>query len=89
MAGLQLEGCSFDGSRLTENQHNSPSLSALPVCSIAWIHKVKHRSTTLAYNTYSEAIFKNNVNTLKTSYTIILHAGYNACLNILRTILSF
>ncbi|XP_041357041.1 cytoplasmic dynein 2 heavy chain 1-like isoform X2 [Gigantopelta aegis] len=39
IGGLQLEGCSFDGSRLSENQRDSPSISAIPPCSVAWIPK--------------------------------------------------
>uniref|UniRef100_A0A8C9S5I7 Cytoplasmic dynein 2 heavy chain 1 n=1 Tax=Scleropages formosus TaxID=113540 RepID=A0A8C9S5I7_SCLFO len=37
VGGLQLEGCSFDGSCLSENQHDSPSVSAVPPCHMAWI----------------------------------------------------
>ncbi|XP_058887125.1 cytoplasmic dynein 2 heavy chain 1-like [Acipenser ruthenus] len=37
IGGLQLEGCSFDGNRLSENQHDSPSVSAVPPCYMAWI----------------------------------------------------
>ncbi|KAG7470921.1 hypothetical protein MATL_G00119020 [Megalops atlanticus] len=37
IGGLKLEGCSFDGNRLSENQHDSPSVSAVPACYIAWI----------------------------------------------------
>ena len=40
VGGLQLEGCGFDGSRLSENQRDSPSVSEIPVCTIAWITKV-------------------------------------------------
>lgn len=40
VGGLQLEGCSFDGSRLSENQRDSPSVSAVPPCQVAWIPKV-------------------------------------------------
>nr|XP_023648221.1 cytoplasmic dynein 2 heavy chain 1 isoform X1 [Paramormyrops kingsleyae]XP_023648222.1 cytoplasmic dynein 2 heavy chain 1 isoform X1 [Paramormyrops kingsleyae] len=35
--GLKLEGCSFDGTQLSENQHDSPSVSAVPSCCMAWI----------------------------------------------------
>ncbi|XP_053312461.1 cytoplasmic dynein 2 heavy chain 1 isoform X2 [Spea bombifrons] len=35
--GLQLEGCSFDGSGLLENRHDSPSVSEVPSCYMAWI----------------------------------------------------
>ena len=37
IGGLQLEGCSFDGSRLSENQRDSPSISGIPACVVAWI----------------------------------------------------
>ena len=37
IGGLQIEGCSFDGSRLSENQRDSPSISGIPPCSVAWI----------------------------------------------------
>ncbi|XP_052360063.1 cytoplasmic dynein 2 heavy chain 1 isoform X2 [Oncorhynchus keta] len=37
VGGLQLEGCSFDGARLSENRHDSPSVSAVPACYMAWI----------------------------------------------------
>ncbi|XP_075347137.1 cytoplasmic dynein 2 heavy chain 1 isoform X3 [Mycteria americana] len=37
ISGLQLEGCSFDGNRLSENLHDSPSVSSVLPCYIAWI----------------------------------------------------
>ncbi|KAM9801492.1 cytoplasmic dynein 2 heavy chain 1 [Neosynchiropus ocellatus] len=37
VGGLQLEGCSFDGVHLCENQHDSPSVSAVPTCFMAWV----------------------------------------------------
>ncbi|XP_053561557.1 cytoplasmic dynein 2 heavy chain 1 [Bombina bombina] len=37
ISGLRLEGCSFDGIRLSENQHDSPSVSMVPPCYMAWI----------------------------------------------------
>ncbi|XP_055023019.1 cytoplasmic dynein 2 heavy chain 1 [Boleophthalmus pectinirostris] len=37
VGGLQLEGCSFDGTHLSENQHDSPSVSAVPPCYMAWV----------------------------------------------------
>nr|XP_014347414.1 PREDICTED: cytoplasmic dynein 2 heavy chain 1 [Latimeria chalumnae] len=37
IGGLQLEGCSFDGKRLLENQHDSPSVSSVLPCYMAWI----------------------------------------------------
>uniref|UniRef100_A0A3Q3KJ04 Cytoplasmic dynein 2 heavy chain 1 n=1 Tax=Monopterus albus TaxID=43700 RepID=A0A3Q3KJ04_MONAL len=39
VGGLQLEGCSFDGIHLCENQHDSPSVSAVPHCYMAWVPK--------------------------------------------------
>ncbi|CAH1776602.1 unnamed protein product [Owenia fusiformis] len=39
LGGLQLEGCTFDGTRLSENQRDSPSVSAVPDCVVAWIPK--------------------------------------------------
>ena len=38
--GIQLEGCTFDGTRLSENQRDSPSFSQIPPCVVAWIPKV-------------------------------------------------
>uniref|UniRef100_A0A3B4GDC8 Cytoplasmic dynein 2 heavy chain 1 n=1 Tax=Pundamilia nyererei TaxID=303518 RepID=A0A3B4GDC8_9CICH len=40
IGGLQLEGCSFDGVHLCENQHDSPSVSAVPTCYMAWVPQV-------------------------------------------------
>ena len=40
ITGLQLEGCLFEGGRLSESASNSPSVSALPPCYIAWIPQV-------------------------------------------------
>ncbi|TKS81144.1 Cytoplasmic dynein 2 heavy chain 1 [Collichthys lucidus] len=37
VGGLQLEGCGFDGVHLCENQHDSPSVSAVPPCYMAWV----------------------------------------------------
>ncbi|XP_071951365.1 cytoplasmic dynein 2 heavy chain 1-like isoform X2 [Antedon mediterranea] len=39
IGGLQLEGCTFDGSQLTSNQPNSPSVSSVPGCTVAWVPK--------------------------------------------------
>ncbi|KAM4743047.1 cytoplasmic dynein 2 heavy chain 1 isoform 3-T4 [Anableps anableps] len=36
VGGLQIEGCRFDGVHLSENQHDSPSVSAVPACYMAW-----------------------------------------------------
>lgn len=40
ISGLQLEGCVFDGSRLSESQRDSPIVTTIPDCTIAWISKV-------------------------------------------------
>ncbi|XP_044933442.1 cytoplasmic dynein 2 heavy chain 1 isoform X4 [Mustela putorius furo] len=37
MGGLLLEGCSFDGSRLSEHHHDSPSVSPVLPCCVGWI----------------------------------------------------
>ncbi|XP_026115691.1 cytoplasmic dynein 2 heavy chain 1-like [Carassius auratus] len=37
VGGLQLEGCVFDGKRLAESHHDSPSVCAVPACYMAWI----------------------------------------------------
>uniref|UniRef100_A0A1I8GH67 Dynein cytoplasmic 2 heavy chain 1 n=1 Tax=Macrostomum lignano TaxID=282301 RepID=A0A1I8GH67_9PLAT len=39
LVGFQLEGCTFDGNQLTENSRDSPSVSAVPAVTIAWIAK--------------------------------------------------
>nr|CAB3240329.1 cytoplasmic dynein 2 heavy chain 1-like [Phallusia mammillata] len=39
IGNLQLEGCSFDGTRLSENQRDSPTVSAVPSCYVAWVRK--------------------------------------------------
>uniref|UniRef100_A0A0B6ZVW0 Dynein heavy chain C-terminal domain-containing protein n=1 Tax=Arion vulgaris TaxID=1028688 RepID=A0A0B6ZVW0_9EUPU len=39
IGGLQLEGCTFDGSQLLENQRDYPSVSAIPPCLVSWIPK--------------------------------------------------
>lgn len=36
-----MEGCSFDGNTLTENQRDSPSVSAIPTAEVAWVPKVR------------------------------------------------
>ncbi|CAM4781010.1 unnamed protein product [Rotaria magnacalcarata] len=37
ITGLQLEGCLFDGGRLSESAPDSPSVNAFPACYIAWL----------------------------------------------------
>lgn len=36
ISGLLLEGCSFDGNHLSENQHDSPSVSTVLPCFMGW-----------------------------------------------------
>ena len=43
LGGIQLEGCSFDGNRLSENQHDSPSVSAIPPLSLIHISEPTRR----------------------------------------------
>ncbi|XP_071551731.1 cytoplasmic dynein 2 heavy chain 1-like [Panulirus ornatus] len=38
-SGLQLEGATFDGSRLMHNSHDSPSITVAPMCTVAWMPK--------------------------------------------------
>ncbi|KAF4008811.1 hypothetical protein G4228_000485 [Cervus hanglu yarkandensis] len=42
ISGLLLEGCSFDGNRLSENEHDSPSVSSVLPCFMGWIPQVIH-----------------------------------------------
>ncbi|XP_069942834.1 cytoplasmic dynein 2 heavy chain 1 isoform X1 [Cherax quadricarinatus] len=37
--GLQMEGATFDGSRLMHNSHDSPSITVAPLCTVAWMPK--------------------------------------------------
>ena len=37
VGSLQLEGANFDGVRLTDSGHDSPSIQAAPVCTFAWV----------------------------------------------------
>ncbi|KAI8761529.1 cytoplasmic dynein 2 heavy chain 1 [Biomphalaria glabrata] len=39
VGGLMIEGCTFDGSRLSKNQRDSPSVVAIPLCIVSWIPK--------------------------------------------------
>ncbi|XP_037796301.1 LOW QUALITY PROTEIN: cytoplasmic dynein 2 heavy chain 1-like [Penaeus monodon] len=38
-SGLQMEGATFDGSRLQHNAHDSTSISVAPLCVVAWVPK--------------------------------------------------
>uniref|UniRef100_A0A3P9QAB0 Cytoplasmic dynein 2 heavy chain 1 n=1 Tax=Poecilia reticulata TaxID=8081 RepID=A0A3P9QAB0_POERE len=46
VGGLQLEGCRFDGIHLSENQHDSPSVSAVPACYMAWAPQISATDST-------------------------------------------
>ena len=37
VGSLQLEGANFDGIRLSDSSHDSPSIQAAPVCTFAWV----------------------------------------------------
>ena len=37
VGSLQLEGANFDGIRLSDSSHDSPSIQGAPVCSFAWV----------------------------------------------------
>lgn len=39
-SGLQMEGATFDGSRLQHNAHDSTSIFVAPLCTVAWVPKV-------------------------------------------------
>ena len=39
VTGLVLEGGHFDGLRLTEASHHSPTFNATPICTMAWVPK--------------------------------------------------
>ena len=56
IGGLQLEGCTFDGTRLAENQRDSATVSSVPNCVVAWISKVRLCRTMLQniYQTLSD-----------------------------------
>ena len=41
LSSIQLEGCTFDGMRLSESQRDSPIVSTIPDCTVAWIPKVR------------------------------------------------
>lgn len=43
-SGLQMEGATFDGSRLMHNSHDSPSITVAPMCTVAWMPKVGRSS---------------------------------------------
>ena len=42
ITGLQLEGCIFEGGRLSESAQDSPSVNAVPPCQISWISQVMY-----------------------------------------------
>lgn len=69
-----MEGCSFDGLRLSENQHDSPSVSAVPPCFMAWVPQVCIENTNIWFN-------KHLVYTLYTLvYSLYLNSKPNSLL---------
>jgi hypothetical protein len=42
--GLYIQGCTFDGMRLSEATPDDPSVSSVPVCYLAWTPKVRYYS---------------------------------------------
>lgn len=50
LGGLQLEGCTFDGTRLSENQRDSPSVSGIPPCQVAWVSKVRKNTRSCVHS---------------------------------------
>lgn len=65
ITGLQLEGCSFDGARLSESAPDSPSVTGFPSCYIAWIPQVSHISIEIIntkYIYYRMSLNKKHVN---------------------------
>ena len=65
LGGLLMEGCSFDGARLSENQRDSPSVSGIPPCVVGWIPKVSldtlYIHLSLKMNYECQAPFFNNI----------------------------
>ena len=70
ITGLQLEGCSFDGGRLSESAPDSPSVTAFPPCYIAWIPQVIHSllcRNQFSYKSLGYCTTRNTRNDLITS----------------------
>lgn len=59
VGGLLLEGCSFDGSRLSESQHDSPSVSPVPPCFVGWVRQVRTSAVVRGWSKYSVCLFYN------------------------------
>ena len=52
---LYLEGCTFDGKHLSENERNSATVAAIPACSMGWVPKVLCRGMHLfLHNKYTQ-----------------------------------
>jgi len=56
IGGLQLEGCTFDGTRLAENQRDSATVSSVPNCVVAWISKVHPHVITSAHAVFCSTL---------------------------------
>lgn len=59
--GLLLEGCMFDGSRLVETHSNSPSVTSVSSCSIAWVPEV---SSFPFYRTFFHSATSENLDAI-------------------------
>lgn len=44
LGGLFLQGCTFDGTRLSETGRNSSSIASIPPCHVAWVSPETFRS---------------------------------------------
>ncbi|XP_061575223.1 dynein cytoplasmic 2 heavy chain 1 isoform X3 [Cololabis saira] len=60
VGGLQLEGCRFDGVHLSENQHDSPSVSAVPPCYMAWVPQNSNADPTASEETISLPLYTSS-----------------------------
>ncbi|ERE75684.1 dynein heavy chain 12, axonemal-like protein [Cricetulus griseus] len=60
ISGLLLEGCSFDGNRLSENQHDSPSVSSVLPCFMGWTPQFVYYPYSMYSYTLSQKSFGKN-----------------------------
>ena len=45
VGSLQLEGANFDGVRMSDSGHDSPSIQSAPICTLAWIPDTQTQHT--------------------------------------------
>lgn len=72
-----MEGCSFDGNTLTENQRDSPSVSAIPTAAVAWVPKVRQFARLLAI--FGTKIFQGKTKATLSQYYFCLLACLFVC----------